>query len=245
MATRKSNASRASRRSAPSINRPDRGTSLPRPAASAKPVLRAGTWVTILILAVLVGIAVLVNKQKAQRSAETTPTPAAGSIPVFDAAEGLPDDIKIESAIGQSVEVARNAAGAWVLKSPAETAADQASAQAAAAQVQALHIVLGSIDLGLNILGLDKPAYTITIAFTNGKSHTLSVGAVTPIQTGYYTQLDGGKPQVIDKEGLDALLGLLANPPYAATPTSIASPTPTPAEATATAPITETPTRSP
>jgi hypothetical protein len=239
MPSRRSNRSLISRPVRPALNR----------AAESKPVIQTGTWLTILVFAALIGLAFFLNNQKAKQTAETTPTPGPGSLPLFASTEGLPNDIKIESAIGQTVEVARNSSGEWVLKSPTEAAADQASAQAAATQVQALHIVLSSVDLGLDILGLDKPAYTITITFTGGQTHKLTVGAVTPIQTGYYAQLDGGKPQVVDKEGLDALLGLLSNPPYAATPTPLASSTPeptlTPAAGTGTAPVTETPTKSP
>jgi len=211
-----------------------------------KPVISAATRITLLVLILVVGFAYLFNKQKANQQAAATPT--AGTALLFAYAEGQPNDIKIESSTGQSVEVARNTSGSWVLKAPTQAEADQASAQAAATQISALRVI-GEVQLGLDVVGLDKPSETITTTFTDGKTHKLTVGSVNPIQTGYYVQLDGGKTQIVDKQGLDALLTLLTNPPYvaSATPAATATPqtTPTPVKATPTVPVTATATKSP
>lgn len=224
----------------------------PQPPREEKPVISTTTWITLLVLVLVVGFALLFNQQKTKQQAAATPT--AGTAMLFTSAEGQPNDIKIESSTGQSVEVARNDKGVWVLKAPTQADADQASAEAAATQIGALRVI-SDVQLGLDVVGLDKPAYTITLTFTGGKTHKLAVGSVNPIQTGYYVQLDGGKTQIVDKQGLDALLTLLTNPPYVATatpavtdtPTVTATPetTPTPIEATPTVPVTETATKSP
>ena len=117
------------------------------------------------------------------------------------------------------MELARNADGNWVLEAPEEAAADQAAAEAAATQIGALRI-LSTVDLSPEIIGMDAPAYTLTLKFDDGSKHTLLIGAITPITDGYYTQLNGGPYQVVDKYGLDALIGLLDAPPYLATPTA-------------------------
>ena len=217
-----------------------------------KPVVSITTWITLLVLVLMVGFAFLFNQQKAKEQAAATPT--AGTAMLFTSAEGLPNDIKIEASTGTSVEVARNDKGVWMLKAPTQADADQASAQAAATQVGALQVI-GDVQLGLDVVGLDKPADTITLTFTGGKTHKLAVGSVNPIQTGYYVQLDGGKTQIVDKPGLDALLTMLTNPPYVATatpavtdtPTATATPatTPTSVETTPTVSVTETATKSP
>ncbi len=80
------------------------------------------------------------------------------------------------------------------------------------------------------------------ITFNGGKTHNLTVGSVTPIQDGYYTSLDGGPVQVVDKTGLDALIPLVEQPPYAATLTPAVPPTVAPPADTAT-PIPATRTR--
>jgi hypothetical protein len=94
--------------------------------------------------------------------------------------------------------------------------------------------VLAGVDLGPDIVGLDKPAYTLTITFAASKTHELIVGSVTPIQNGYYSQLDGGPIKIVDKIGVDALLSLLTSPPYLATLTPVATMTSSPGPATST-----------
>ena len=125
-----------------------------------------------------------------------------------------------------------------------QMAADQASAEAAATQASALRI-LANPQLGLDVVGLDKPTYKITITFSGGKTHNLAVGSVTPIQDGYYASLDGGASEIVDKTGLDALLGLLTQPPYVATLTPVAAPTSSPAPETPTREVTLTPAPAP
>jgi hypothetical protein len=146
---------------------------------------------------------------------------------LFSSTDGSPNDIKISDNIGNSVEVVRSANGTWGVTAPIVTAADQGSAEAAATQFSALRI-LANVQLGLDVVGLDKPSYIINISFTGSKTHKLTIGSVTPIQNGYYVQLDGLQVQIVDKQGLDVILGLLNNPPYAATLT----PEPSPASTT-------------
>ena len=186
-------------------------------------MIRRNTWILIILFAALVGAAIYLQNQKAKQTASATPT--SSSAFVFNTAtDGNPTDIKIESSTGVTVEVARDSSGSWTVKSPVAMGANQAGAEAAATQIGALK-VLGDFQLGLDVVGLDKPSYTITVVFSGGKTHKLLVGSVNPIQTGYYTQLDGGKTQIVDKPGLDSLLGIVTNPPYAQTLTPTVTPT--------------------
>lgn len=205
----------------------------------------------LIILTALVGFGFYLKNQKAKTNANATPT--SGPELLFNSNEGTPSGIKIDDLSGNSVEISRNSSGIWVLKAPTAAAADQGSSEAAATQVSALRI-LSNVQLGPDIVGLDKPSYIITIVFSGNQTHKLTVGAITPIQDGYYVQLDTGKIQIIDKQGLDALLGLLKTPPYAVTltpavtATSTNQPdTPTP-QSTLISPATSatvTPTKSP
>jgi hypothetical protein len=187
-------------------------------------MIRRNTWILIVILAALVGLGYYLKDQKAKTEAKATPT--LGSLVLFNSSEGQPGDIKIEDSSGNSVEVLKNSNNVWVVKAPKEAAADQASVEAAATQVGTLHI-LSNVLLGPDVVGLDKPSYIITITFPGNKTHKLTVGSATPIQDGYYSQMDGGKIQIIGKDGIDALLALLNTPPYLATATPAESPTPT------------------
>jgi hypothetical protein len=207
-------------------------------------MIRRNTWLLLVVLVALVGFSFYLRNSKAQLAAAATPT--IGSSQLFTAGEGSPTGIRIEDATGRAVEVARDQTGIWVLKSPTAAPADQGASEAAATQLAALR-VLADIQLGPDIVGLDQPSDTLTVVFGPGKTHKLLVGSVTPIQDGYYCQLDGGPIQVVDKAGVDALLGLLTQPPYLATLTPVDSPTPsaepaTPTlETTTTAPASATP----
>ncbi len=193
-------------------------------------MIRRNTWFLILLFVVAIGAYFYVNNRKAQQAASATPTPAsgvpAGSTTLFPASAGAATDITVKDTTGKTVEVARNDSGSWVLKAPTDAPADQASAEAAATQVTALR-VLSSVQLDLNVVGLDKPAYIMSFTFTDKSRHTLNVGSVTPIQNGYYASLDNGPVRIVDKAGLDALILLLTKPPYVATPTPPITDTPT------------------
>ena len=89
------------------------------------------------------------------------------------------------------MDVARNSAGTWVLKAPTAAAANQDQAEAAATQLKSLNL-LGNVQIGLDVVGLDKPTYIMTITFDSAKTHKVLIGSVNPIQTGYYVQVDGG-----------------------------------------------------
>jgi len=201
-------------------------------------MIRRNTWVLLIVLAALIGFAIYLTNQKTKQATAATSTPTSATL--FSAADGTPNDIKITASTGNSVEIARNTSGTWEVKAPVQMAADQAAAEAAATQASALR-VLANPQLGLDVVGLDKPANKITIAFSGGKTHNLAIGSVTPIQDGYYVNLDGGPTEIVDKNGLDALLNLLTQPPYVATLTPVASPTPSPAPETSTPEVTLSP----
>jgi hypothetical protein len=206
-------------------------------------MIRRNTWVLLVLLVLLVGFAFYIKNRNAQQAAAITPTAAsagglASASPLFSASLGAPTEINVKDSTGKVVDVARNASGVWVLKAPIDAQASQAAAEAAATQVTSVK-VLSTVQLGFDVVGLDKPAYTMAFKFTNGSSHTLTVGALDPLQDGYYTSLDGGSVKIVDKQGMDALIQLLASPPYAATPVPPATLTPIATTVPPTAPATE------
>ncbi len=201
-------------------------------------MIRRNTWILLVILLALIGFSFYLRNYKAKQAAAATPTAAAAvSSPLFPADLGEPTDVSVEDSTGKMVEVSRNADGKWVLKAPTDAEANQAAAEAAATQVTSLQ-VLSSVALGFDVVGLDKPSYTMSFIFTGGKSHVLAVGAETPIQDGYYSSLDKGPVRIVDKQGIDALIQLLSQPPYAASPTPPITLTPSLPAATSTIELT-------
>lgn len=205
-------------------------------------MIRRSTWIVLLVLAAVVGFSLYLKDQQSKAAARPTPTESSSAL--FPASDGSPTNIKIVASAGNLVEIGRDQAGTWVVKAPLSMAADQAGAEAAATQVTGLR-VLAKVQLGLDIVGLNQPSDTLTVTFSSGKTHTLLVGSVTPIQNGYYSQLDGGPVIVVDKPGMDALLGMLTSPPYVATLTPVASETPSAAPVTQTPAPTSAPNESP
>lgn len=191
-------------------------------------MIRRNTWVLLVILLALVGFSFYLKDYKAKQAAAATPTAVAAttSRPLFAADLGQPTGITVKDSAGKIVEVARNSGGKWVLKAPTDAEAEQGAAEAAATQATSLQ-VLSSVALGFDVVGLDKPTFTMAFVFSGGKSHTLAVGAETPLQDGYYTSLDKGPVRIVDKQGIDALTQLLSQPPYAVSPTPPVTLTPT------------------
>jgi hypothetical protein len=193
-------------------------------------MIRRNTWILLVVLVALIGAAFYFNNQK--KTSAGLATQASKSY-LFTSQDGKPTDIKIEDTAGHSVEIARDSTGTWVLKAPTAAAASQGQAEAAVTQMTALSL-FGNVQLGLDVVGLDKPTYVMTVTFDNTKTHKVLIGSVTPIQTGYYVQMDGGQVKVADKSGIDSLVGMLTAPPYLATLTPTAEPpTATPASTTA------------
>jgi hypothetical protein len=197
-------------------------------------MIRRSTVVYIVLLLVLAGAYYYLNNREQPAEIELTVEPGSEVAPtyLFTPEEGTPTSIRIESKAGETVEVARGEDNAWALTQPDEAKADQASAEAAASQVTTMRILdtVPGVDPG--IVGLENPEYVLTIKFTSGGERTVDVGVITPSESGYYVR-DGERVVIVSKSAIDALLGLLTNPPYLETPAPEAD-TSTPLSATAT-----------
>lgn len=194
-----------------------------------RPVFRAGTWITLLLLAVLIGVTYYLNNREEVVDAEATPVSEAAF--VFEE-DSLVSSIEVKPAGGETVKVERDEAGVWALTLPFEIEADQSLAEAAASQIASLQIV-SEVDADPKILGLASPAYVITIEFEDGKKSVLEIGDITPTNSGYYVRLDGKRILIISLSGIDPLINLALFPPYLNTPTPTAlPPTETPVPAT-------------
>jgi hypothetical protein len=207
-------------------------------------MIRRSTWMLILLLIALIGLEWYLNYRKENKAAQATPTPGMEYLLPTDA--GVVTAIKIEGK-DSSIEIQRNAENKWEIKAPENAAADQALVEAAVTQLSSLRI-MGQVQIDLELVNLKTPDYKVSVTYSDGKTYTFEVGAVTPINTGYYVRKSDGNIVVVSKTSLDSLLKLLTNPPYLATPTPTitptpeVSPTPTPAAVETTPAPSETPT---
>lgn len=181
--------------------------------------MRQSTIIYLVLFLVLVGAYYYLNNREQPADIALTLEPASEVSYLFTAEEGLPTSIRIESQAGDIVEVARNAENAWALILPSEATADQASAEAAASQVTTIQILDRLPDIDPEIVGLTDPEYMLVIKFTSGVERNVKIGVITPTESGYYVQNTDGETVIVSKSSVDALLGLLNNPPYLETPT--------------------------
>lgn len=200
-----------------------------------KPMFRAGTWVTLLMLALLIGAAYYLNQQ-GENASEESPELDVFSIEesefLFDK-EKTVTSIEVKPADGETVRMERDGEAAWMLILPFKTEAAPGLVEAAASQLMSLSIV-DEIEAASDssIFGVDNPAYVIIVKFDDGMTSTLEIGDATPSNSGYYARVDKAKIVILTLSGIDALTNLAKFPPYLNTPTPTA---------TATLPPTETP----
>jgi hypothetical protein len=183
-------------------------------------MIRRSTVVYITILIVVVATYLYLNSREQPAQPEAAPGPTAEVSYLFPAEVGSPISLQIEAKSGETVELARNADGAWALKQPLLAAADQGSSEAAASQVMTLRVLEKITKIDPELVGLKEPEYILAVKFNNGTERTVHIGVVTPTESGYYVQdSNGGEVLIISKSSVDALLGLVTAPPFLETPT--------------------------
>lgn len=192
-------------------------------------MIRRSTVVYIILLLVLVGAYWYLNNRQQTADLEATVEPGTDTVQtfLFPAEAGTPARIRIEAKSGEVVEIARSDEDGWGVIEPQEAAADQAAAEAAATQVTTMRVLDSVSDLDPAIVGLEKPAYQLSISFTSGEERTVDVGNLTPSESGYYVR-DGDRLIIVSKSAVDSVLRLLTDPPYQETPTPAGSEMSTP-----------------
>lgn len=184
-------------------------------------MIKRPTWILLVILAMVIVAYLVIKSRHAAISTELTPT-ALGNNFLITQAAGTLQSLRIYDKQDRIVQIQRDISGTWIVTLPTPGVADQSLAEAAATQVGALRIVT-TLDNQLNLVdaGLDSPGYTIELAYANGLTHAIQVGTLTPTNSGYYVLFDTGELYVVGLSGIDALLDLLAAPPFPATATPI------------------------
>jgi len=207
--------------------------------------MRRSTIIFLLLFVIAAGVYYFLNNRKEAEPVdlEITSEPTSEVSFLFDATDGVPTSIRIESKAGEVVEVVRNTENVWMVTLPIEASADQGMAEAAASQVTTMRVQDRIQNIDLDVLGLKSPEYVLTINFSSGVERKAEVGVITPSEGGYYVRNETGEIFIVGRDGIDSLLGMLTTPPYAeaptpsptATETPLPSPTPEPVTATETA----------
>jgi hypothetical protein len=196
--------------------------------------MRRSTVIYILLFIAMAGAYYFLNNREKPADIALTLTPEDTVSYLFSSSDGVPTSIRVEAKTGEVVELVRNADKAWVVKLPFEASAEQGSSEAAASQITTIRITDRLPNINPKDVGLDAPDYKLIVKFDNVE-RIAEIGVVTPTGNGYYARA-GDEIVIVSKSAIDALIGLLTNPPYAETLT----PSPIPATATET-PLPATP----
>lgn len=187
-------------------------------------MIRRSTWIVLAIFVVLVGVYWLIQRQPDSEPAAGTPTAAPQLVFITDL-ESI-QAVRLEDSSGRAMQIEKDSQGNWSVSAPDSAEADQQRATNLVSQVSNLRsLTVVATPPAPEVVGLDEPAYTITITTADGGRQRAKIGALTPTSSGYYVEPGGGPLMVIAKGTLDGLLGNLDDPPIAPTPT--VEPTPT------------------
>jgi hypothetical protein len=168
---------------------------------------------------------------------EPTSTPAAMLLEVDT---NLIRDMKIEDAGGNRIYL-RRLGGSWIMTEPERQNVDAEIMSGKMGQLAVMQpISTLNPPPAESEIGLDPPAYTITLTDESGNDTVMEVGAHTPTQSGYYLRM-AGTVYVVSTATIDEIVGMLANPPVPV-PTATSTGTITP-QAIISGTLTVTPTQ--
>lgn len=191
-------------------------------------MIKRNTWIVLGLFVVVLGFAFYY--QSVPKKSAASPTPTTGTRSLFsNLDEKSIATLRIEDRTGKATALGRDSAGLWLVTEPKGGPTDVTQAETAVSQLLALQSI-SSLDptSDLGIFGLSKPSDTVTITMNDGTKYVLLIGDITPVQNGYYVRLNQNPPDIVNKDSIDAMLGILAHPPFVATPTPAASLTPSP-----------------
>ncbi len=190
-------------------------------------MVKRPTIILLIVLALAIGGYFLVKSQTG-KEAEATPTAETAMLLQKETHGNLTLLEIVDNMNGNSIKLKRFSDGKWAILLPYEAAANQGTVTAAETQIFALKIQSNLEPVGdFSVFGLSTPSYAISLNFEDGAGQAILVGAKNPTGSGYFVQKDG-KVYVISTYSIDAILGLLNNPPYLATltPSPLATPAP-------------------
>lgn len=191
-------------------------------------MVRRSTWIFLAIFVLLVAVAVLLPRlKKSDDTTEPTATTQPSQPKVYDL--NLEDVVWIQfmDAQGNLVEVERESPTAeWVMVGETLETSDSFRIESVAGQLLAMQAMRTfETDLGIGTVGIDHPGYTITIRTTTGNEIINKIGNLNAVGNGYYIKVDNEPVVIVAKLVLDEVLGILTEPPLAATPTPEATET--------------------
>jgi hypothetical protein len=196
-------------------------------------MIRRNTWVLLgVFIIVAAGAFFFQRMQQKKAEAQPTATPAYTTLIDFGTHKIL--RVSINDDTGRSIILTQDSQGNYTPSPEEYSHLNADTVSNAMVEIRGLN-VLNSLETvpALNVIGLEKPHYTIHITLDDGAGYVLQIGDKTPTGTGYYVSVDGKSPVVVDGTGLSAIIDLLTPPTPTPSPTG-GTPSPTTSSATGT-----------
>jgi hypothetical protein len=191
-------------------------------------MVRRSTWIVLGVFAIVVGFAVVFQRYQANQTANTaTTTPTTAPEYLYNLSGAEVNDIKISDNQGSTIDLYLDPTSSqWAIRGIPADQADASKIQSLSDQLTSIQVedaLTQTVPLGS--IGLESPAYTITLTTSDNTQLVTDVGMQTAIGTGYYVQNKDGQVVIVNKTALDELLNLLNEPPLLPTATPSATPT--------------------
>ena len=186
-------------------------------------MIRRSPWITLAIFAILAILAwVLLPRIRGEEDvAEVTPTVQPTQSLLYELSTRDVAWIQFADSTGKLVEVERESASdAWVLVGETEETTDSeriSSITGVLVNMPAMRSF--DVEIGIETVGLDNPAYTITMRTFTGDEIVTKVGNLNAVGSGYYVQVDNEPSVLVAQLVLDEVLSIFSEPPLIATPT--------------------------
>jgi hypothetical protein len=199
----------------------------------------------MLVIFVLAGgfVFAFQHFQAQKTSAVATPTPIATPEKLYAITLAGVDRINITDHAGQSITAYRDPETInWVIEGIPKDTLDSAKIQTTVSQLLDLTVKQTlAEDLPTQAVGLDTPAYTITMTTMEGAQVITYIGNVIPSGNGYYLRVGSGGVVIVDINVVQGVVDMVKNPPLLPTATPEATPTETGTPLAPQTPATPTP----
>jgi hypothetical protein len=188
--------------------------------------MRRPTVILIVLFVLMAGFTwVIQQPDNPIRQALTASATAVPEDLLVSPNNGMISRLEISDATGIKTAL-DNGSGSWTINAGKDNSTDQKWAETAVSLIYALRIIskLETVPDQAGT-GLGKPAFHVIITQEAGVT-SFNIGKLSATGSGYYVQKSDGSVSIISKEGVDAFIDNLTNPPFASALTPQASKTP-------------------
>jgi hypothetical protein len=180
-------------------------------------MIKRNTWIVLIVLVVLAALVLFLQKTNLL---STPPLPSSTPLTMLLGNSNDPvTTIKLSGSQGVIIIASLQGDGTWFVSQPIGLQIRQAIIQEVLSDLSAISVQTTLLSqLPLETTGLQNPNHSITLTYKSGQEHVIKVGILTPVQNGYYVQLDVNTPVIVSQSNIDNIIELLSSVTYTPTP---------------------------